>query len=92
MNKHEFIDAVAAKTGLTQKDSKVAVDAFMEVVTEQLVKGETITFVGFGVFTTAQRAEREARVPGTDRKVIVPATKVAKFKVGKGLKTAVSAN
>ena len=90
MNKAEFIDAVAAKAGLSKKDAKGAVDAVLETITETLVKRETVSFIGFGTFATADRAAREAKVPGTTRTVQVPATTVAKFKVGKALKEAVS--
>jgi DNA-binding protein HU-beta len=91
MNKAEFIDAVAAKAGLSKKDSKGAVDAVLETITETLVKRETVSFIGFGTFSTAARAARTAKVPGTDKTVNVPATTVAKFKVGKSLKEAVAA-
>ena len=37
MNKAEFIDAVAEKTGLSKKDSKLALDATLETITEALV-------------------------------------------------------
>ncbi|MCJ8327717.1 MAG: HU family DNA-binding protein [Campylobacterales bacterium] len=90
MNKAEFIDAIAAKAGLSKKDAKGAVDAVLETITETLVKRETVSFIGFGTFSTADRAARTAKVPGTDRTVDVPATTVAKFKVGKSLKEAVS--
>ncbi len=46
--------------------------------------------MGLGTFSTAGRAAREARVPGTDKTVKVAATTVAKFKVGKALKEAVA--
>ena len=90
MNKAEFIDAVAAKAGLSKKDTKGAVDAVLETITESLVKRENVSFIGFGTFSTADRAARTAKVPGTDRTVDVAATTVAKFKVGKALKDAVS--
>ncbi|MFA7090489.1 MAG: HU family DNA-binding protein [Arcobacteraceae bacterium] len=90
MNKAEFIDAVAAKAGLSKKDAKGAVDAALETITEALVKGDAVSFIGFGTFSTAARAARTAKVPGTDRTVNVAATTVAKFKVGKALKDAVA--
>ncbi|RXJ60122.1 HU family DNA-binding protein [Candidatus Marinarcus aquaticus] len=90
MNKAEFIDAVAAKAGLSKKDAKGAVDAALETITESLVKGDSVSFIGFGTFSTAKRAARTAKVPGTDRTVEVAATTVAKFKVGKALKDAVA--
>ncbi len=90
MKKSEFIDTVAKKSGLSKKDTQKVIDAALETITEALKEGKNVSFIGFGTFTTAQRAEREARVPGTDRVVKVPATKVVKFKVGKKLKEAVA--
>ena len=90
MNKAEFIDAVADKAGLSKKDAKNAIDAALETITETLVSGDSVSFIGFGTFTTSDRAARTAKVPGTDKTVDVPATKVAKFKVGKALKDAVA--
>ena len=89
MNKNYFIDIVAEKSGLTKKDSKAALDAVLETITETLSKGDSVSFIGFGTFSTSMRAERIARVPATGAEVKVPATKVAKFKVGKALKDAV---
>ncbi len=90
MNKADFIDAVAEKAGLSKKDAKSAVDATLETITETLAKGESVTFIGFGVFSASARAARTAIIPGTDKTVEVAATTVAKFKVGKALKQAVS--
>ena len=42
--------------------------------------------------STATRAARKARVPGTNRVVDVAKTTAVKFKVGKKLKDAVSAS
>ena len=90
MNKAEFIDAVAAKAGLSKKDAKGAVDAVLDTITEALVKKDSVSFIGFGTFSTSAREAREATVPGTTRKVQLSATTVAKFKVGKALKEAVA--
>lgn len=89
MNKAEFIDAVASKTGLSKKDTKALVDANLETITELLSKGDSINFVGFGTFSVGQRAARTARVPSTGATVEVPATKAAKFKSGKLLKDSI---
>ena len=89
MNKNDFIDIVAEKSGLTKKDSKAALDAVLETITETLSKGDSVSFIGFGTFSSSMRAERIASVPATGAEVKVPATKVAKFKVGKALKDAV---
>ena len=90
MNKVEFIDALATKANLTKKDAKVALESVLEVITETLAKKEQITFVGFGTFATSARAARIATVPGTAKKVEVPATTAIKFKAGKSLKKSVA--
>lgn len=90
MKKSEFVDIVASKSGLTKKDAKVAVDSVLEAITETLQGGDSVNFIGFGTFSTATRAARETKVPGTDRIVQIPETKVVKFKTGKQLKEAVA--
>ncbi|MDR2790057.1 MAG: HU family DNA-binding protein [Campylobacteraceae bacterium] len=90
MSKVEFIQAVSEKAGLSKKDTQKAVDAALEVITSSLTKGESVSFIGFGTFSTATRAARKARVPGTTKVVNVPATKAVKFKVGKKLKESVA--
>ncbi len=89
MNKSELIDSIAAKAGLSKKDAKGALEATLQAITQTLSKGDTVALIGFGTFSTVARAARTARVPGTGKEVQVPATTVAKFKVGKALKEAV---
>ena len=50
MNKAELVAAVAAKTGETKKAAESSVNAFVEVVTDSLKKGEKVQLVGFGSF------------------------------------------
>ena len=67
MTKQEFVDAIADKAGLTKRDAGEAVDAVLAVITSSLAKGDTITFTGFGKFTTSKRAARQGVNP-TDRR------------------------
>ncbi len=90
MNKVEFIAAVSATANITKKDATVAVNAVLETITETLAKGESVAFVGFGAFNVKARAARIATVPGTDKKVNVPASKAVSFKVGKDLRSKVN--
>ena len=88
-NKQDLIAEVAAKTGLTKKDSEKAVNAFGEVVTEFLANGEKVQLIGFGTFETRERAAREGRNPQTGEAIKIAATVVPAFKAGKALKDAV---
>lgn len=85
MNKSEFIASVAEKAGLTKTDAQKAVNAFAEVVAEQLKAGERITLVGFGTFLAVDKPEREGINPQTKKKIKIAARRVAKFKPGAGL-------
>lgn len=90
MTKAEFVSEVAKLSGLSKKDALAAISAVTDAVTKALVKGDSISLIGFGTFSTAKRKERTARVPSTGKTIKVPATRVAKFKVGKNLKEAVA--
>lgn len=90
MNKTELVAAIAEKTELSKKDSEKALKAFIDVVTEELQKGEKIQLVGFGTFEVAERAAREGRNPLTGEKMQIDASKAPKFKAGKALKDAVN--
>ena len=65
MTKADFVDKLAAKSGLTKKDAASMVDAFVEVVTDSLKKGEDVQFTGFGKFYVQKREAREGINPQT---------------------------
>ncbi|HIP59187.1 MAG TPA: HU family DNA-binding protein [Campylobacterales bacterium] len=90
MKKAELIQAISDKTGLSKKDTAATIDAALETIQEALVARKTVSFIGFGTFSTSPRAARTARVPGTNKVVDVPATTAVKFKVGKRLKESVA--
>lgn len=90
MNKSELVAAMAAKTELSKKDSEKALKAFIEVVTEELKKGDKVQLVGFGTFEVAKRAAREGRNPQTGKSMKIAASKAPKFKAGKALKEVVN--
>jgi DNA-binding protein HU-beta len=89
MNKTELVDAVATKSELTKQDSKKAVDALFETISNTLAKEEKIQLIGFGTFEIRERAERTGRNPQTGEEMTIPASKSPAFKPGKELKEAV---
>lgn len=90
MNKTELITAVAEKAEISKKDSEKALKAFIDVVTEELKKGEKVQLVGFGTFEVSERAAREGRNPQTGKTMKIEACKAPKFKAGKALKDAIN--
>ena len=90
MNKSDLIAAIAAKTGETKKSAEATVNAFVDVVTETLVKGDKVQLVGFGSFEIRKRAARKGRNPQTKEEIKIPASKAPVFKAGKALKDLVN--
>jgi DNA-binding protein HU-beta len=89
VTKAEFVDRLAAKSGLTKKDAAAVADAFVEVIVESLKAGEEVQFTGFGKFYCQTREAREGINPQTKAKINIPECKVPKFSPGAALKTAV---
>ena len=86
MNKTELVAAIAEQTELSKKDAEAALKAFVDVVSEELKKGEKVQLVGFGTFEVSERAAREGRNPQTGETMEIKASKTPKFKAGKALK------
>lgn len=85
MNKAELIDAIAEDAGISKAEAKKALDSFTGNVSKSLAKGNRVSLVGFGTFSTTERSAREGRNPQTGKKIQIPAKTVAKFKAGSEL-------
>ena len=91
MNKTELVATVAEQADISKKDAEKALKAFVDVVTEEMKKGEKVQLVVFGTFEVSERAERDGRNPQTGKTMKIEACKAPKFKAGKALKDAVNA-
>jgi len=93
MNKEELVKSIADKatkeTGLqiSQKVAKACLDAVILTVEERTKKREDVILVGFGTFSTADRAARVGRNPRTKEVINIPAKVVPTFAAGKTFKS-----
>ena len=90
MNKSDLIDAMAADAGISKAAAKACLDSFTGNVTKTLKKGGKVSLVGWGTWSTSQRAARTGRNPQTGKAIQIAAKTVAKFKAGAGLADAVN--
>ena len=86
MNKTELVAAIAEKAEISKKDSEKALKAFIDVVSDQLKKGDKVQLVGFGTFEVSERAAREGRNPQTGKTMKIAACKHLSSKLAKALK------
>jgi DNA-binding protein HU-beta len=89
MNKTDLIEEIADKTNAYKSEAQRFFDAFQDVVTSELKKGEDIQITGFGKFYVQKREAREGINPQTKEKMNIPASKVPKFTAGNSLKDAI---
>lgn len=90
VNKGELIEAIANETGMSRAESGRALDAVLGTIETELRRGETVSLVGFGTFSTSKRAARMGKNPRTGEAIKIAARTVPKFSAGKGLKDAIS--
>ncbi len=90
MNRNDLVATVADETGLSKKDAATAVDGVFEAITNALKGGDEVRLVGFGTFSVSDRAASEGRNPRTGEAIQIAASRVPKFKAGKGLKDALN--
>jgi DNA-binding protein HU-beta len=89
MNKTELIQKIADEANGSKSEAQKFFDAFEDVVTSELKKGNQVQITGFGKFYVQKRAAREGVNPQTQRKMKIPASKVPKFTAGNSLKDAI---
>ena len=90
MNKTDLVAAVAQKTGLTKKDAERVVNATVDTIAENLIKGEKVQISGFGIFEVKEREARIGRNPRTKESIQIPASRQPAFKASKTLKDSVA--
>ena len=86
MNKAQLIEKVAEKTGLTKTQSEEFLDATLQIIQKSVAKGDEVKLVGFGTFSRLHRKSRNGRNPKTGAPVVIPGSKVPRFKPGKDFK------
>ena len=90
MNKGEFVEVLADRLDVPRAQADRALSSVLEIIAEQLAKGEKVAFTGFGSFEVSERPARTGRNPQTGATIQIAATRVPKFSAGASLKTAVS--
>ena len=90
MNKGEFVEALADHLDVSRAQADRALSAVLDIIAEQLGKGEKVAFTGFGSFEVSERAARTGRNPQTGAAIEIAASSVPKVTAGATLKAAVN--
>ncbi len=89
MTKEQLVERMAKEANISKRAANDALNTLFGSVTQALKRGQKVSFVGFGTFSTTKRKARTGRNPQTGAEIKIPAARVAKFKPGKSLRDAV---
>ncbi|EFH80352.1 HU family DNA-binding protein [Ktedonobacter racemifer] len=82
IGKDELIHQVAAKAGMNLKETSKIIDAFTDVVREDVSQGHEVRLMGFGTWNLRDVAPRKVKsIRGGDQ-ITIPARKRVGFSVG----------
>lgn len=86
MNKAELVEKLSRRTKLPKTQSETVLNAALEIIQKAVAKGEDVKLVGFGTFDQTIRKSRNGRNPKTGTSLIIPESKVPRFRPGKDFK------
>ncbi|MDU0810707.1 MAG: HU family DNA-binding protein [Burkholderia sp.] len=90
MNKQDLINAITDETGASKIKTGEMLNILLEVIKKAVSNGNTVQLIGFGSFTSSNRAIRTGRNPKTGEIIKIPASKKVKFTPGKAFKNAIN--
>jgi DNA-binding protein HU-beta len=90
VNKSELIEVIAHQADISKAAATRSLEAVIGAVKTSLKKGDSVTITGFGTFAVTKRKARTGRNPRTGTAIKIKASKVPKFRPGKGLKDALN--
>lgn len=90
MTKNDLIDILYEKAGLSKKECVPIIEGVIDIIKEELGKGNTVKISGFGKWTVKSKKERKGRNPKTGESMAIKARKVVTFKPSLILKDALN--
>lgn len=86
LTKAQLAELLFDHIGLNKREAKEMVDAFFELIVQQLVAGNDVKLSGFGNFQIRTKAPRPGRNPRTGESVPIDARRVVTFHASSKLK------
>ncbi|NLB62665.1 MAG: integration host factor subunit beta [Fibrobacter sp.] len=90
VTKKDLVANIAKQTGLTQVDTKIIVEGFLDSIAKALIEGNNIEIRGFGRFKVRTRKARMARNPRTGEPVKVKEGVKPVFEASRGLQKTIN--
>ena len=89
LTKAQLADMLFDNIGLNKREAKDMVDAFFDLIVQELVQGRDVKISGFGNFQLRSKSPRPGRNPRTGELISIEARRVVTFHASHKLKAVV---
>ena len=86
LTKAQLADMLFEQIGLNKRESKDMVDAFFDLIVQELQQGHDVKISGFGNFQLRSKSPRPGRNPRTGELISIDARRVVTFHPSQKLK------
>lgn len=86
LTRADLAEAVYEELGLSRQESASLVESMLDLVGDELAKGETVKLSSFGSFAVRDKGQRLGRNPKTGEEVMIEPRRVLVFKPSQVLK------
>lgn len=80
MTKADIVLEISRSTGIEKASVLAVVESLMDVIKDNMAKGENVYLRGFGSFVVKERAQKVARNISKQTSLVIPAHKKPTFK------------
>ena len=86
MTEYDLVEQMAKKAGLGADQAEQALDAIVNIMTNELAAGGSIALRGLGTFSLVRRKARSGRNFRTGEAITIPARRAVRFNPSRRLK------
>jgi integration host factor subunit alpha len=92
LTKNGVIDEIVLGTGLSRKEASEAIETFIEIIKDQLGKGESVSISGFGKWKVRGKNARRGRNPQSGDEITITPRRVVTFSLSNVLRARLTEN
>ena len=86
MNKKQIAESIHKKIEIKKFEAYGFIDLLLEIIVDQLTKGEKVVISNFGTFKVIKRKKKKVLNPNNKKKMTIAARRVVKFLPSQNIK------
>jgi integration host factor subunit alpha len=86
LTKKNIVDDITSRLNLERKEVSEALETFIEIIKDELRKGDNVTLSGFGKWTVRDKHSRKGRNPQTGEELVIQPRHAISFSLSNALR------